>query len=81
MRTVPKKEFENTLARPGFQIHASTESDRQEKSEAEASPSVVIGQLLFHSIPLYALIDYGATHSFITHGILERLGLKPIIVG
>lgn len=47
------------------------------QGEAEVSPSAVTGQLLFHSIPLYALIDSGATHSFISYGMIERLGLKP----
>ncbi|XP_031286362.1 uncharacterized protein LOC116145055 [Pistacia vera] len=50
------------------------------QSEAEASPLVVTGQLLFHSVSLYALVDSRAPHSFITHGIIERLGLKPITV-
>ena len=50
------------------------------QGEAEASPSAVTGQLLFHAVPLYALIDSGATHSFISYGIIERLGLKPIKV-
>ena len=50
------------------------------QGEAEASPSAVTGQLLFHAVPLYALIDSGAIHSFITHGMIERLGLKPIRV-
>ncbi|XP_031261164.1 uncharacterized protein LOC116119363 [Pistacia vera] len=47
------------------------------QKEAEANPSVVIGQLQFHSTSLYVLIDSGATHSFILYGIIKRLGLEP----
>ena len=50
------------------------------QGEAEASPSAVTGQLLFHAVSLYALIDSGATHSFISHGMIERLNLKPVRV-
>ena len=47
-------------------------------SQAEASPSAVTGQLFFHSVSLYALIDSGATHSFIAPGVIERVGLVPV---
>ncbi|XP_031259918.1 uncharacterized protein LOC116118084 [Pistacia vera] len=50
------------------------------QGEVEASPSAVTGQLFFHTFPLYALIDSGATHSFMSHGMIERLGLKPVVV-
>lgn len=50
------------------------------QGEAEASPSAITSQLLFHTVPLYALIDSGATHSFISHGMIERLKLRPIRV-
>ncbi|XP_031278396.1 uncharacterized protein LOC116136877 [Pistacia vera] len=47
------------------------------QKEVEANPSVVTGQLQFHSISLYVLIDSGATYSFISYGIIKRLGLEP----
>ncbi|XP_031280639.1 uncharacterized protein LOC116139107 [Pistacia vera] len=50
------------------------------QGEVEASPSAVTGQLFFHVVPLYALIDSGATHSFLSHGMIERLGLKSVVV-
>ncbi|XP_031275527.1 uncharacterized protein LOC116134023 [Pistacia vera] len=46
--------------------------------QADASPSAISGQLLFHDTPLYALIDSSATHSFISYGMIKRLGLMPI---
>ena len=51
------------------------------QSQAEANPSAVTDQLQFHSIPLYSLIDSGATHSFIACGVIKRLGLEPSRVG
>ncbi|XP_044502571.1 uncharacterized protein LOC123223472 [Mangifera indica] len=70
-----------TLARPkqpvgGGQARVYTITQAQ----AETYPSVVTGQLLFYTIPLYALIDSGATHSFIAQGLVERLRLKPTVV-
>ncbi|XP_031258279.1 uncharacterized protein LOC116116325 [Pistacia vera] len=50
------------------------------QGEAEASPLAITGQLLFHTVPLYALIDSEATYLFITYGMIERLGLKPVVV-
>ena len=47
------------------------------QKEAEANPFAVIGQLQFHSTSLYVLIDSGTTHSFISYGIIKRLGLEP----
>lgn len=37
-------------------------------------------QLIFHSCHLYVLIDYNVTHSFISRGIIERLGLELTFV-
>ena len=34
------------------------------KEDAEANPSVVAGEILISCIPIHALIDSGATHSF-----------------
>ncbi|XP_031278330.1 uncharacterized protein LOC116136801 [Pistacia vera] len=48
--------------------------------QADARASAVTGQLLFHDTLLYALIDSGATHSFISYGMIKRLGLMPIRV-
>ncbi|XP_031260467.1 uncharacterized protein LOC116118612 [Pistacia vera] len=48
--------------------------------EADANPSIVMGQFLFHDTPLYVLIDSGATHPFISYGMIKRIGLIPIRV-
>lgn len=45
-----------------------------------ANPSAMISQLILHSFPLYTLIDYGATHSFIARGVMERQMLEHTIV-
>ena len=47
------------------------------QSQAEASPTAVTGQILFHDLSVYALIDSGATHSFVSPGVIERVGLAP----
>ncbi|XP_062116236.1 uncharacterized protein LOC133830299 [Humulus lupulus] len=43
------------------------------QAEAEASPSVVTGQLLSAGTPYHVLIDSGATHSFVASSIIDRL--------
>ena len=47
------------------------------QAEAEDNPSVVSGNILISSIPAYALIDSGATHSFASTKYVRRLG-KPL---
>ena len=43
------------------------------QAEADASPSVVSGNILVSSIPTYSLIDSGATHSFALTKYARRL--------
>ena len=43
------------------------------QAEAEASPSVVTGQLSSAGSPFTVLIDSGATHSFVSSKVLDRL--------
>lgn len=40
----------------------------------------MIGQLTFYFCHFYVLIDSSITHSFITRGIIERLGIEPTYV-
>lgn len=39
-----------------------------------------MGQLTFHSCPLYVSIDFGTTHNFIAWGMVKILRLEPTIV-
>lgn len=43
---------------------------------AKANLSVVAGQNSYFGIFLYILIDYGATHCFVTYSLFERLGIQ-----
>ena len=43
------------------------------QAEAEASPSVVTGQLSSDGTPFTVLIDSGATHSFVSDKVIDRL--------
>ena len=43
------------------------------QAEAEASPSVVTGQLSSAGSPFTVLIDSGATHSFVSSKLINRL--------
>ena len=43
------------------------------QAEAEASPSVVTGQLSSAGSPFTVLIDSGATHSFVSSKVIDRL--------
>ncbi|XP_052187706.1 uncharacterized protein LOC127798285 [Diospyros lotus] len=49
--------------------------------DAEADPAVIEGTLFFSNIPAHALIDPGATHSFVSHASLEGLKLEPKELG
>ncbi|XP_052177522.1 uncharacterized protein LOC127791580 [Diospyros lotus] len=51
------------------------------KAEADIDPSVVEGMLFIHTIPVHALVDPSATHSFIENESARSLGLKPSIIG
>ncbi|XP_052193780.1 uncharacterized protein LOC127802126 [Diospyros lotus] len=49
--------------------------------DAEADPAVIEGTLFFSNIPVHALIDPGATHSFVSHASVEGLQLEPRELG
>ncbi|XP_052172181.1 uncharacterized protein LOC127788109 [Diospyros lotus] len=51
------------------------------KAEANADPSVVEGTLFIHTTHVHALVDPGATHSFIANESARSLGLEPSIMG
>ncbi|XP_052172224.1 uncharacterized protein LOC127788153 [Diospyros lotus] len=44
--------------------------------DAKADPIVIEGTLFFSNIPVHALIDLGATHSFVSHASIESLKLE-----
>ena len=48
--------------------------------DAQASPEVVTGITQFHSQPIRALIDPGATHSFISASLADLLGLPTSLL-
>ncbi|XP_052172232.1 uncharacterized protein LOC127788161 [Diospyros lotus] len=49
--------------------------------DAEADPAVIEGTLFFSNTPVHALIDPGATHSFVSHASVEGLKLEPRELG
>ena len=49
--------------------------------EAEAAPEVIRGKISLFDFEVYALIDPGATHSFIASDTASRLPLKPWVLG
>ncbi|XP_052203150.1 uncharacterized protein LOC127808617 [Diospyros lotus] len=51
------------------------------KAEADTDPSVVEGTLFINTTPVHALVDPGATHSFIANESARSLGLAPSIIG
>ncbi|KAM6556383.1 hypothetical protein CsatB_003402 [Cannabis sativa] len=52
---------------------ATRASVRLEPAKADASPSTVTGQLSVAGTLLTVLIDYGATHSYISSRVIEKL--------
>lgn len=66
--TIASAHTEQTIRGTKARVYGVTQT------QAKVSPSIVIGQLSFHSYPLYVLIDSSATHNFVTQGIIERLG-------
>ncbi|XP_052197346.1 uncharacterized protein LOC127804515 [Diospyros lotus] len=50
------------------------------KVEAEADPSMVEGTILIHSTPMHALVDPGATHSFMALESAKSVGLEPSVM-
>lgn len=46
------------------------------REDANASPSVIKGTLIFLNTPVQVLIDPGSTHSFISHALIQSLNLE-----
>ncbi|XP_052197382.1 uncharacterized protein LOC127804547 [Diospyros lotus] len=49
--------------------------------DAEADPAIIEGTLFFSNTLVHALIDPGATHSFVSHASVEGLKLEPRELG
>ena len=49
------------------------------REQTEMIPHAVTGQLTFLDTLLYVLIDCGVTHSFVSRGVIKRLGLTPSV--
>ncbi|XP_073303019.1 uncharacterized protein [Primulina huaijiensis] len=47
------------------------------QEEADDANEVVSGTVLLQKVPVYALFDCGATHSFVSKRFVKKLGLKP----
>ncbi|CAL1388171.1 unnamed protein product [Linum trigynum] len=47
------------------------------RTGANVSPEVVTGMVLIHDKPIYALIDPGSTHSFVSHKFSQRMHARP----
>ena len=51
------------------------------KKEAEASPSVVTGQVSSAGFPYTVLFDSGATHSFVAARVIDKLCMPSLVLG
>ena len=51
------------------------------RQEAQATPDVVTSTLSIFGDDARILIDPGATHSFISHGYVARVGMTPVPLG
>ena len=49
--------------------------------DEETGLTVIEGTLLFLDVPVHALIDPGATHSFVSHASVDSLKLEPRKLG
>ena len=49
--------------------------------DTEANLAVIEGTLFFSDVPVHALIDPGATHSFVSHASVDGLKLTPRELG
>ncbi|XP_052179889.1 uncharacterized protein LOC127793145 [Diospyros lotus] len=66
----PQGTTENARVQQGRVFHLT----RQDTAE---DPAVIEGTMLLYGIPMHALIDSGASHSFISHAFAKVLGDKP----
>ena len=51
------------------------------RQEAEAAPDVIRGNISLFDFQVYALIDPGATHSFIASSTASKLSVTPGVLG
>ncbi|CAA0808821.1 Unknown protein, partial [Striga hermonthica] len=51
-----------------------------DQAEAEQQPGTMSGMLLLNNVPVFALFDTGATHSFISRRCLDTIGVHAISV-
>jgi len=51
------------------------------QEKARVTPNMVAGTLLLNHLPMYVLFDPRATHSFVAHNAIEKLGRSPSRVG
>ena len=51
------------------------------RQEAEAAPDVIRGKISLFNFEVYALIDPGATHSFIASSTASNLSVTPDVLG
>ena len=72
----------------GNRGHVRAQGDRTQgtvftmtQEEARVTPNVVAGTLLLNHLPIYVLFDPGATHSFVAHKAVGKLGRSPSRVG
>jgi len=49
--------------------------------DEETGLTVIEGTLLFLDVPVHALIDPGATYSFVSHALVDNLKLEPRRLG
>ncbi|XP_075499417.1 uncharacterized protein LOC142537811 [Primulina tabacum] len=64
----PNKPKEN---KPNVRVFAMNQE------EADDANEVVSGTILLQKVPVYALFDCGATHTFVSKRFAKKLGLKP----
>jgi predicted aspartyl protease len=47
------------------------------QEEVRVAPNIVAGTLQLNSLSVHALIDPGATHSFVANTIIRKIGKRP----
>ncbi|CAA0840496.1 Unknown protein, partial [Striga hermonthica] len=51
-----------------------------DQAEAEQQPGTMSGMIMLNNVPVFALFDTGATHSFISRRCLDSIGVHAVIV-